>query len=421
MAFVAMLVGLLVFHHRKNQVVGIGFAALTLCFLVKHGGWGYVHHLTEHHRAHLLLNLAGLLPGFALVAHYFEHSGAAEKISRVLRTDASILWTVFWLSTFLDNIAAAMIGGVILLSVYGKHTPFRLIVSVIAASNLGGAGSPVGDTTTVMLFLAGKPVGLILRAFMATIPAQYLICLWASRHDVRPLDTAHGESVIHWRRFFPLLGIPGLVIGNIYDQPAIGLWVGLALGQIVGRMRFDGRPLGPALRNTIFLVTLVATAELLPLESAKPMLARLTREELAVLLGFLSAWFDNIPLTAIALSLGGFMWGLLAYCVGYGGTAMWFGSSAGVAMGLTFPQTYDTKKWLGWTGPFVAVTVTYLVGVGTFALGYRFMTPHLEKFMSGQPLLIQVALSAIAVLIGVYITVVHPNLRRRKPAQVPLS
>ncbi len=50
-------------------------------------------------------------------------------------------------------------------------------------------------------------------------------------------------------------------------------------------------------------------------------------------LGFVSAVFDNIPLTALALKQGGYDWGFLAYAVGFGGSMIWFGSSAGVALG----------------------------------------------------------------------------------------
>ena len=42
--------------------------------------------------------------------------------------------------------------------------------------------------------------------------------------------------------------------------------------------------------------------------------------------------FDNIPLTALALKQGGYDWGFLAYAVGFGGSMIWFGSSAGVAL-----------------------------------------------------------------------------------------
>ena len=54
-------------------------------------------------------------------------------------------------------------------------------------------------------------------------------------------------------------------------------------------------------------------------------------------LGFISAVFDNIPLTALALKQGGYDWGVLAYAVGFGGSMIWFGSSAGVAISTIFP------------------------------------------------------------------------------------
>lgn len=400
--FIVMLGGLLLFHHHKLRVVGIGFAMLTAVFASKMGGLEvWAHHFAEPHRAHLLMNLALLLPAFALVAHYFEHSGASYGLARLLKSDTALLWTVFWLSTVLDNIAAALIGATILLAKYGKENiPFSMIVGLIGASNLGGAGSPVGDTTTVMMFISEDPkiaVMEIFKAFAATIPTQVLLCLWATRHDCQPqaslgnsgggalrerieerevlaaavasnVPEAEGlldmsEKRVQWSMMWPMLAIPGLVIGNLKDQPGFGVWVGLCLGLLLAMQKINGKVFKEAIPNTLFLLLLVAAAELLPLEQIKPELNLLPRSVVAVLMGHLSAWFDNIPLTAICLNLKGFDWGLLAYCVGYGGSAMWFGSSAGVATGLIFPQTYDTKRW---GVPFVVITLTYLAGVASY-------------------------------------------------------
>src|SRR5437870_10196742 len=76
-------------------------------------------------------------------------------------------------------------------------------------------------------------------------------------------------------------------------------------------------------------------------------------------LGFVSAVFDNIPLTALALKQGGYDWGFLAYAVGFGGSMIWFGSSAGVALATMFPQARSVGAWLkgGWHG-----AVGYLIG-----------------------------------------------------------
>jgi hypothetical protein len=76
-------------------------------------------------------------------------------------------------------------------------------------------------------------------------------------------------------------------------------------------------------------------------------------------LGFLSAVFDNIPLTALALKQNGYDWGMLAYAVGFGGSMIWFGSSAGVATSNLFPEVRSVGAWVkeGWL-----TAVAYVVG-----------------------------------------------------------
>jgi Na+/H+ antiporter NhaD/arsenite permease-like protein len=76
-------------------------------------------------------------------------------------------------------------------------------------------------------------------------------------------------------------------------------------------------------------------------------------------LGFVSAVFDNIPLTALALKQGGYDWGVLAYAVGFGGSMIWFGSSAGVAISNMYPQAKSVGQWVkhGWH-----VALAYVAG-----------------------------------------------------------
>ena len=76
-------------------------------------------------------------------------------------------------------------------------------------------------------------------------------------------------------------------------------------------------------------------------------------------LGFVSAVFDNIPLTALAIKQGNYDWGFLAYAVGFGGSMIWFGSSAGVAVAGLMPEARSTVRWLkeGWP-----VALAYVVG-----------------------------------------------------------
>jgi Na+/H+ antiporter NhaD/arsenite permease-like protein len=76
-------------------------------------------------------------------------------------------------------------------------------------------------------------------------------------------------------------------------------------------------------------------------------------------LGFVSAVFDNIPLTALAIKQGGYDWGFLAYAVGFGGSMIWFGSSAGVALSNLYPEAKSVWQWVkhGWH-----VAIAYVVG-----------------------------------------------------------
>lgn len=109
-----------------------------------------------------------------------------------------------------------------------------------------------------------------------------------------------------------------------------------------------------ASKGALFLVTLVALASLMPVDRLPEASALSTLG-----LGFLSAVFDNIPLTALALNQGGYDWALLAYAVGFGGSMVWFGSSAGVALSNLFPEARSVFAWLreGWFVP-----VAYVAG-----------------------------------------------------------
>jgi hypothetical protein len=75
--------------------------------------------------------------------------------------------------------------------------------------------------------------------------------------------------------------------------------------------------------------------------------------------------FDNIPLTALALRQGGYDWGGLAYAVGFGGSMIWFGSSAGVALSNMYPEAKNVGRWIyhGWH-----IALAYVVGFTVFML-----------------------------------------------------
>jgi hypothetical protein len=133
------------------------------------------------------------------------------------------------------------------------------------------------------------------------------------------------------------------------------LWLVLIAGTAVRPLNWKLLP--GAIRGSAFLLALVLSASLMPVEA----LPRATwRTTLA--LGLVSAVFDNIPLTKLALDQGGYDWALLAYAVGFGGSMVWFGSSAGVAVSGLFPEAKSVLGWFrrGWHVP-LAFGVGFIV------------------------------------------------------------
>ncbi|MFA9215766.1 MAG: hypothetical protein ACEQSK_01550 [Sphingomonadaceae bacterium] len=139
-----------------------------------------------------------------------------------------------------------------------------------------------------------------------------------------------------------------------WRAPYVGAAVWSVLLLSAAWRRPDWQVLPDALRGALFLLALVWSASLMPLQALPPASWPLTLG-----LGLLSAVFDNLPLTALALRQGGFDWGFLAYAVGFGGSLLWFGSSAGVALCGQYPAARSVRLWLrhGWP-----VALAYVAG-----------------------------------------------------------
>src|SRR5436190_1920654 len=174
------LTGVALFHHHTLQVALIGLGAIVLYKLAFTGfkaGPG-VEGLALHmlHEWVILANLFGLLLGFALLSNYFEASQVPAVLPRYLPDDWKggfvLLWMIFVLSSFLDNIAAALIGGTIARTVFRGKVHIGYLAAIVAASNAGGSGSVVGDTTTTMMWIDGVDPLDVLEAFAAAGRAQ---------------------------------------------------------------------------------------------------------------------------------------------------------------------------------------------------------------------------------------------------------
>jgi Na+/H+ antiporter NhaD/arsenite permease-like protein len=370
------LIGVAIFHQRALWISLAGLIATIaykLAFSGFKGGPGLAG-LAEHfaHEWVPLANLMLLLVGFAILAHHFEESNVPDAIPRLLPTNwtggLTLLAIVFCMSAFLDNIAAAVIGGVLARQVYRGNVSVGYLASITAAANAGGAGSVVGDTTTTMMWLAGISPLALFPAFIAALAAFFVFGIAGAlaQHRYAPIQRhAPRELKIDWPRVIIVVGVLASIVttnagsnllfprlGAVAPLLGVAIWVVLLLTLFV---RWPDWSVAPeAAKGALFLVALVATASLVPVDSLPP-----PSWQTALGLGLLSSVFDNIPLTALALEHGGYDWPLLAYAVGFGGSIIWFGSSAGILLTSQFPKARSVIVWLrdGWH-----VALAYIIG-----------------------------------------------------------
>ncbi len=376
MLFAATLLGVAVFHHHTLRVALTGLAAIVAYqflfagFRTGPGVDGFVTHLA--HEWVILSNLFLLLVGFALLSRHFEESRVPAVLPKFLPDDWKggfmLLAMIFVLSSFLDNIAAAIIGGTIAATVFGHKVHIGYLAAIVAASNAGGSGSVVGDTTTTMMWIAGVSPLEVLEAYIAAFVALFIFGIPAAmqQHRYSPIqkNMLRGTRV-DWSRVVIVALIliaaiaANVVINTSYAAhadsfPFIGaaVWAAILLGAAWRKPDWNVVP--EAVKGSIFLLSLVMCASLMPVEKL-PAASWPT----ALGLGFVSAVFDNIPLTALALKQGGYDWGFLAYAVGFGGSMIWFGSSAGVALANLFPEARSVALWLkhSWY-----IAVAYVIG-----------------------------------------------------------
>ncbi len=389
------LLGVALFHHYTLQVALTGLAVITtykLIFTGFHAGPGLMG-LASHlgHEWVILTNLLCLLLGFDILSHHFSASKVPAYLPRFLPDDWKgpfvLLVIVFVLSSFLDNIAAAMIGGTIAASVFKGKVHIGYIAAVVASSNAGGAGSVVGDTTTTMMWIDGVNPLDVIHAYAAAVVALLVSGIIAAlqQHKYHPIAA---DPVTKYPIDSVRLGIVASIlvaaigtnvainvkfnsVANSFPWIGVAVWVAILATASIRRPHWSSLP--GAFRGSIFLLSLVTCASMMPVETLPP-----ASWQSALTLGFVSAIFDNIPLTKLALEQGGYDWGFLAYAVGFGGSMVWFGSSAGVAISNIYHEAKSVGAWVkgGWH-----VALAYVLGflVMYFTLGWHPHAPHRDE------------------------------------------
>jgi hypothetical protein len=218
------------------------------------------------------------------------------------------------------------------------------------------------------MWLAGISPLALLPAFIAAVAAFVvfgIIGALAQHRHASIQRRVPKELKIDWPRVVIVITVLAAIVatnagsnllfprlGAVAPLMGVAIWVALLMTLFARRPDWSVAP--GAAKDALFLVALVANASLVPVDNLPS-----PSWQTALGLGLLSSVFDNIPLTALALKHGGYDWALLAYAVGFGGSLIWFGSSAGVLLTSQFPKARSVVVWLreGWH-----VALAYIVG-----------------------------------------------------------
>ncbi len=362
---------------------------------------GYDHQLGDqkdvllHHIGKIAEILLFLIGAMTIVELIDLHKGFSVITNRIQTTNKTkMLWLIcilaFFLSATLDNLAST----IVLVSLLRKLIPDKterlwFVSMAVIAANAGGAWSPIGDVTTTMLWIGGKVStgGLITRLVLPSIVCILVPLLIASNLKIfkgnitlpsdRDFDAKIKEEKLLSSKVMLLVGVGGLIFVPIFKTlthlpPYMGMMLSLGVVWLVSEYihpeeEFDTETkhlysahhaLSRIEMSSIlfFLGILVAVAALesvavmghdgthkvgFLMSIAETMQEAIPSQNIVIIiLGFLSAIIDNVPLVAASMGMytfptDDFLWHFIAYSAGTGGSMLIIGSAAGVAaMGM---------------------------------------------------------------------------------------
>jgi Na+/H+ antiporter NhaD/arsenite permease-like protein len=327
------------------------------------------------------------LLGAMTIVELIDTYGGFKIITDKIKTSSRVqfLWIIcilaFFMSAVLDNMTTTIVMVTLLRKLIGdKQDRWFYASMIILAANAGGAWSPIGDVTTIMLWVAKKvsAVNVIIKTFLASlvslvVPLIILSFRMKGKFS-RPQTTAQSNSseailTSYKERLFILcVGVGVLLFVPVFKSlthlpPYLGMLGGLGFLWIITEIlkrRHPQRDNNKLAVTTIltkidlpsilfFLGILLAVAALEVCGHLALLAGSLEQIPLGepakyfvinYIIGFLSSVVDNVPLVAGAMGMYSFgmdhyFWEFLAYCAGTGGSILIIGSAAGVAaMGL---------------------------------------------------------------------------------------
>lgn len=352
-------------------------------------GSTWTNELTHHlgSTAEIVFFLLGAMTIVTLVDEYQGFRIITDLITT--RSKKKLLWTLsiitFFLSAVLDNMTTAIVMCALLRKLIADQKERWLFAGmIILAANAGGAWSPIGDVTTIMLWIGGQvtTVNIMVKTLVASLVCMAVPCLILGatlKGDVEsPEDVDEGVHIDQrWQRLIFFVGIAALVFVPIFKTithlpPYLGMLFGLSvlwiLTEIISRKHSKEDFTLPTAMKTLehvdspsilfFLGILMAVA-CLETCGALAMLANGLNNTfidmhmgdepigfflIDLIIGVLSSIIDNVPLVAAAMGMYPIhgaevmfdpnhpFWEFLAYCAGTGGSLLIIGSAAGVAV-----------------------------------------------------------------------------------------
>jgi len=380
-------------HSVKIDKAATALLTGTICwvllvFALKNGtinfsGESFIHFIPEsirHHLGDIAEILFFLMGAMTIVEIIDAHEGftiITEKISTTKRV--KLIWVLsivtFFLSAALDNLTTAIVMSALLKKMIADKRDLWLFAGMlIIAANAGGAWSPIGDVTTIMLWIGGQVTAVniitkvILPSLVCLLIPLSILSFQLKGNIQKPTlqfeqNERHNVSNFEKRLVF-FLGVGALLFVPIFKTithlpPFMGILFGLGVMWVVTEVIHRKKEV--AHKNSLSIVGVlqrIDTPSILFFLGILIAVASLQTgghlSDLAVLLdsqfhniyiinaiiGVLSAVVDNVPLVAGAMGMYSMeiypvdhtFWELLAYCAGTGGSILIIGSAAGVAI-----------------------------------------------------------------------------------------
>ncbi|NOU59389.1 sodium:proton antiporter NhaD [Marinifilum caeruleilacunae] len=378
------------------------------------------HHEVLHHLSEISTILFFLLGAMTIVEIVDQHQGFKIITDKIKTTNkVKLLWVLsvltFFMSAALDNLTTTIVIVALIRKLMDDQKDRWFFASmVVLAANAGGAWSPIGDVTTIMLWIGGQvtTINIITRVIIPSlftmIVPLIIVTTYLKGNITRPkmVEGEDKEYTTHKERVFILcLGVASLLFVPVFKTtthlpPYLGMLFGLGVMWVVteimhrnkehefkSRLNVTGVLKKVDVPTVLFFLGILSAVASLQSAGHLDILASWLDKNvhdiyvINLIIGVLSSIVDNVPLVAAAMGMypiespdavgyaanfvqDGLFWEFLAYCAGTGGSMLIIGSAAGVAaMGMEKIDFIWYMKKIT-----LLAFVGYLAGAGVYYL-----------------------------------------------------